>query len=137
MRLIVDISVALPWAVASQATSLTEQAGRHSQEHGAVVPFHFHLELTNALLMLERRGRLTEADVGEALESMSLIGLDVDEAPIAAVATTILPLARRFKLTLYDAAYLELALRTELPLATRDRELAAAAISAGAELFAP
>jgi predicted nucleic acid-binding protein len=135
MGLIVDVSVALAWNVAEQATPLAERAADHVAEHGGAVPFHFHLELCNALLVLERRRRLTRHDVDTALQNMTLLNLVQDEGPDGTIDEIVLPLARRHALSAYDAAYLELALRTELPLATRDRALAAAARKAGARLF--
>jgi predicted nucleic acid-binding protein len=135
-RLVVDTSVALAWVSESQATPLTRAAGERSRENGAVVPFHFHLELSNALLMLERRGRMTAEDVEMAFSGFAKLSFQVDREPIDDVAKRIFPLARTHHLTIYDAAYLELALRTKLPLATRDRELRAAAVAAGATLFA-
>ena len=100
------------------------------------MPFHFHLEHCNALLLLERRGRLREADVAAAIDDILALDLTVDVEPLAEIERTVLPLARRHKLTVYDAAYLELALRTGLPLATRDAGLISAARDAGAQLLA-
>ena len=137
MRLIVDVSVALPWNIASQATPLTESAAIEVHQFGGTVPFHFHLEMCNALLMLERRGRLDAPQANKALENLTLLGLEVDDWPVRELNGTMLTLARQYRLTVYDAAYLELALRTGLALATRDAALAAAAKKAGAILFAP
>lgn len=135
MRLVVDTSVAVAWSVERQANELSIRAGEHVSGHGAIVPSHFHLELANALLVLERGGRLPSDALERAFESYAKMQIDTDYEAVEQVAALVLPLARRHRLTLYDAAYLELALRTELPLATRDRELAAAATSAGASLF--
>lgn len=135
MRLVVDVSVALPLGVASQATPLTERAGDLAAEFGALVPFHFHLELLNALLILERRGRLDAAAIDEVCAGLRLLDIEVDDAQASNLEDAVLPPARRYALTLYDAAYLELALRQGLPLATRDAELAAAADAAGAVLL--
>lgn len=133
MRLVVDVSVALPWGVASQATPLTERAGDLAAEFGALMPFHFHLELLNALLILERRGRLDAAAIDEVCAGLRLLDIEVDDAQASNLEDAVLPPARRYALTLYDAAYL--ALRQGLPLATRDAELAAAADAAGAVLL--
>ena len=135
MRLIVDTSVALAWASQSQATPLTRAAGERTREYGAVVPFHFHLELSNALLILERRGNMTIENVEKAFAGFAKLSFQIDREPMKNVAGVIFPLAREHHLTIYDAAYLELSLRTNLPLATRDSELRAAAIAAGANLF--
>ena len=137
MRLIVDASVALFWNIASQSTPLTEEAAAEIQRSGGVVPFHFQLEMCNALWVLERRGKLSASDANETIDNIAMLDLEVDELAMHKIGETVLPLARLYRLTLYDAAYLELALRTDLPLATRDEALAAAAKKAGAKLFAP
>jgi predicted nucleic acid-binding protein len=135
MRLIVDTSIAVSWVARNQANTLTEAAADAVSANGAVVPVHFQLELVNALRQLERRGRLSSAVIDGFLAELPLLPLEIDRGAMDNVATAILPLARTHDLTLYDAAYLELALRTKLPLATRDKELRAAAVSAGASLF--
>lgn len=136
MTFIVDVSVALPWNVSSQATALTRLAADLVVRDGAVVPFHFHLEYCNALLMTLRRTRITPAEFDEALDNIRALNLEIDSIPLDEIDTTLLPFAIAHRLTVYDAAYLELALRTGLPLATRDRDLTAAAVAAGAQLLA-
>jgi predicted nucleic acid-binding protein len=135
MRLIVDTSVALAWVSESQATPMTRAAAERTRDNEAAVPFLFHLELSSALLMLERRGRMTAKDVETAFAGIAKLSFQIDREPVEDVAGMIFPLARGHHLTIYDAAYLELALRTKLPLATRDTDLRAAAVAAGANLF--
>ena len=79
--------------------------------------------MRNTLLVSERRGRLTEADTTAFLAALSRLAISVDRTP----GDDVLALARRRNLTVYDAAYLELARRADLPLATLDRRLALAA----------
>ena len=102
-------------------------------ERGAVVPGIWWYELRNALIVNERRGRLSAEDTRATLA-------DLDEMNIAADARhdtpTVLGLARRHELSVYDAAYLELALRRGLPLASLDRRLSQAATASGASLMA-
>ena len=136
MSFVVDVSVALPWNVASQATALTRLAADLVVANGALVPFHFHLEYCNAALMLLRRKRLSRIDFDTAIANIRDLDLAVDSVPFGDIDEAWLPLAITHRLTVYDAAYLELALRTGLPLATRDRDLAAAARDAGAVLLA-
>ncbi|MDX2308268.1 MAG: type II toxin-antitoxin system VapC family toxin [Hyphomicrobium sp.] len=137
MSLVVDVSIALPWNIRSQATPLSDAASSVVISHGGSVPFHFHLEHGNALLMLERRGRISKADVDAAIADMIDMDLAIDTEPLSEIERSVLPLARRHNLSTYDAAYLELALRLGLPLATRDLALANAARDAGAALFSP
>ena len=96
-----------------------------------VVPSHWVIEVTNALIMAERRRRTTPADSARALALSSALSINVDHrtADVAPVST--LSIARSNALTIYDAAYLELCLREDLPLATLDAKLAAAFISLG------
>ncbi len=135
MRLIVDCSVVLSWSVVSQASPLTRQAEINVQDTGGIVPFIFPIEFGNSLLMLERRGKLTARGIETAIEGLEKIDLEVDATILDEAPRGLIPLARKHRLTLYDAAYLELALRLQLPLATRDEELRSAATASGAVLF--
>jgi len=89
----------------------------------ARVPSLWWFEVRNTLLVNERRGRLTEADTTAFLAALSRLAISVERTP----GDDVLVLARRRNLTVDDAAYLELARRTDLPLATPDRRLAVAA----------
>jgi predicted nucleic acid-binding protein len=135
MRLIVDVSVAIGWVVPLQSSPVSTAARKFAIEHGALVPFHFHIELLNALLALERRQRMTAGAVNEALQMYEQLELDVDEAEFGDTQPMTFTLARKYVLTAFDAAYLELALRSGLPLATRDQPLAIAGKKAGAKLL--
>ena len=88
-------------------------------------------ELRNVLVLGERRGRLTELETARFLRDISRLAITIDSSPDE---IQVLTLARRHRLTVYDAAYLELALRT-LPLATLDAMLATAARSEGVHLL--
>jgi predicted nucleic acid-binding protein len=134
-RPIVDSSIAIAWCSKSQATARSEAALDAAMDFGILVPAHFQLEVANSLWQLERRNKIAAAKVDEFLGWLSGIEIDVDPTAETATPALILPVARRFDLTIYDAAYLELALRTGLPLATRDGALERAAEKAGAQLF--
>ena len=94
-------------------------------------PAHWALEVCNALLVATRHGRITIQEMSELLPDLRLLPETVDHQTDAAAWSTTLDLAKAHGLTLYDAAYLELALRRELPLATLDKRLYGAAIAAG------
>jgi len=94
----------------------------------ALVPTLWWFELRNALVVNERRGRITEQQTARFLRDVSRLAITVDHTPDE---SGVLTLARRHRLTVYDAAYLELALRAALPLATLDAMLVAAARSEG------
>lgn len=136
MPLVVDCSVALAWFAPSQATDLSRRSRAVVEDEGAIVPFIFPIEFANALLMLRRRGRLSPDDEQLAVEGLRFIGPEVDMMTCGTAVDKLLPLATSYRLTVYDAAYLELALRSGLPLATRDRDLDRAAREAGVPLLA-
>jgi predicted nucleic acid-binding protein len=96
-----------------------------------VVPGHWILEVTNGLLLAARRGRLRPDEYLEIMERLAQLGVRVDDETWDRGWRETLFLARRFALTSYDAAYLELAARLDAPLATADQVLAGAARTAG------
>jgi predicted nucleic acid-binding protein len=99
---------------------------------GAVAPVLFFFEVRNALVVNERRGRATPEGSADFLRRLT--GLPIRLAPLPDDGE-LMALARKRKLTVYDAAYLELAKREGLPLATLDRGLEKAAITEGVALF--
>jgi predicted nucleic acid-binding protein len=105
-------------------------------EGGAVVPSLWRLEVANALLMAERRRRIDPVRRREGLALIAALPIEVDLGTWDRAWHDILPLAARFRLTAYDAAYLELAQRIGLPLATLDEDLGAAAAQLGVGLAA-
>ena len=99
------------------------------------VPSHWALEVANGLLVAERRKRLSRADVAEAADVLGQLPIETDaETGRRAIGETA-ALARQYGLTVYDAAYLELALRHGAALATSDAALAKAARRAGLEVI--
>lgn len=95
------------------------------------MPLHWWFEVCNTLLFAERRGRISERLTSAALDQLSRLPVEV--AP-QSDGTSVFALARRHRLTFYDAAYLELAFRKHVGLATLDVELRTAAASEGVEL---
>ncbi len=89
-------------------------------------------ELRNGLLVAERRGRISPAGTDAALAALDDLPITLDHTPHGAM---VLRIAREHNLTVYDAMYLELALRLDGPLATLDQELARAAAEAGGTVF--
>ena len=128
MNFVLDSSFTLAWVLKDEATPETDQV-LDSLGHGAkaFVPPLWRWEVANALLNVERQKRATSAETSGHLLLLESLPIEVDEAALgqAWVATHLL--ARKHKLTSYDAAYLELALRCGLPLASFDRELLRAA----------
>jgi predicted nucleic acid-binding protein len=95
------------------------------------IPAHCLVEAANGLLMAERRKRMTQSDVAEALSLLHSLPMATDAETAARVGGDTIALARQYGLTIYDAAYLELAMRRGAALATNDLQLAKAARTAG------
>jgi predicted nucleic acid-binding protein len=128
MAYVVDPSVALAWLLPDE-TNARADAVRLAIENGADawVPVHWRLEIGNGLLLAERRGRIMAAQVAQALSLMHALPLEEDEETAQQIPTRTLMLARKHGLTVYDAAYLELAQRRGAILATFDGQLLKAA----------
>jgi predicted nucleic acid-binding protein len=127
MSLILDSSVVLAQIWTDETTDVVRHVFELLRDNGAWVPSLWRLEVANALEMGVRRGRHPAEFRDGALADLALLPIQVDaETDLRAWGTT-MRLAERHRLTLYDAAYLELALRRGLPLATLGRELRAAA----------
>ena len=123
MPFVVDASIIAAWALGEPDDRVTEIRAR-LQNDNALAPSLWWYEVRNALIQNERRQRLTESDTAAFLTGLSELGITLDHSPDEA---TVIGLSRRHRLTAYDAAYLELAMREGLPLATLDRELIQAA----------
>ena len=108
------------------------EARKRLRRESLAAPSLWWFELRNALVQGERRGRLTETRTARFLRYISRLPITLDRAPDE---TRVLALARRHRLTVYDAAYLEVAMRLALSLATLDEELATVARSEGVPLI--
>lgn len=133
--MVVDCSMTMAWCFADEQTDHTQALLTRLRTSRAVVPVLWPLEVCNVLLVGERRGRLTQAQVAQFVVLLRSLPITVDEEAPRRVWDQILTLARQYGLTVYDAAYLELALRRGLPLATLDAALQAAAQAAGITLL--
>ena len=132
-----DASAALAWCFADEADTASQAllARLLLDRATAEVPAVWPLEIANVLAVAERQKRLTAADLAEAVALYDALEIHVDEDTSRRALGDILALARRERLSSYDAAYLELAMRRRLPLATRDTDLRRAARRAGVELI--
>ena len=132
MPIIVDASVTIPWFIQEVGTAYATRVRARLAADSAVVPSGWPMEVTNGLLVAERRGRITARDTDLALASLRLMPIRTEFAPPAdAAADRVVGLAREHGLTAYDAAYLDLAIRERAALATLDDDLRAAARRAG------
>jgi predicted nucleic acid-binding protein len=129
---IVDASVGFAWVYQGQATPETDHL-LNAVAAGAsvIVPALWFLEMSNVLLMAQRRHRLTPAQRKAAMEKLTAMQLTVDEEGTRHAFGKTSELAEKYGLTLYDATYLELASRRSLPLASRDQTLRNAARQCG------
>ena len=128
---VIDASVALAWCFKDELTEAISQLLEQLQSGTAAVPTLWPLEVANVLALAERRSRITAAESARLIALLATLDISVDgEAPSLAFAR-ILDLAREGRLTVYDAAYLELAMRLGVPLATKDRALSDAAVRLG------
>ena len=132
---VIDASVAVAWAIESEGSGSIDRLFERIGEEGAMVPRLWLIETSNALLMAERRGRISDEQLEGHLSDFERIRLTYDVWVARDLWRETLEFARRHRLTVYDATYLELALRTNLPLATLDRELAVAARREGVDVL--
>lgn len=131
MSLVLDSSATLAWVCADEITEPVRDVFHRVSETGAWVPGLWKLEVANILEMGIRRGRHDTAFRTSTLADLALLPIRVDPDTDRHAWGATLQLAERHRLTLYDAAYLELALRRTLPLASLDAELRAAAQAEG------
>ena len=122
--LVLDNSIVLSWCLADEDDALASRAMKLTIDHGAVVPGIWWYELRNALVVNERRGRIDAKGVRATLADLAemRIAFDTDHDDRG-----VLDLARRHGLSVYDAAYLEVAARRGLPIASLDLRLHQAA----------
>jgi predicted nucleic acid-binding protein len=132
MAIVVDASVTIGWYLADEAAATAQTALHRLGETEALVPALWWFEVRNALLINERRGRINTTQTAEILADLGKLTIHLDREPDG---HAIIGLARAHRLTFYDAAYLELARRLDAPLATLDRQLAAAARAAAVSLL--
>ncbi len=125
----------MAWFFPDEVTAHTDALLERVRREGAVAPAIRPLEVANVMLFGEKRGRVTASDTDDFIALLDLLPILVDDQAPGLALATILLLARRHKLTVYDAAYLELALRLGLPLATLDKELRLAAPTVGGLLL--
>lgn len=133
MAFVVDNSVVCGWFIGNQTTDYTEAVASRLLDEKAHAPALWQLEFANVLRSACKRGALDVLGAHEVIEQVAALPIMVDRDTPGPAA--ILTLALRYDLTSYDAAYLELALRLQLPIATQDAALMEAARAAGVGQF--
>jgi predicted nucleic acid-binding protein len=127
VSLVLDSSATLAWIYQDEVNDVTKQIFERVANSRAWVPAIWRLEVANGLQTGVRRGRIDAAYRNLALGDLALLDISIDQDTDKYAWSSTLHLADRFRLTLYDAAYLELAQRRSLPLASLDEKLRAAA----------
>lgn len=134
---VLDASMTLSWAFDGESTPFTLAVLKSLETVQAIAPALWPFEVASALSIAERRGRMDPAAQAVFLEHLRRLPIAIEHRPAVWLAQQILPLARTYQLSTYDAAYLELAIREGLPLATLDDDLRRAASAAGVALLGP
>lgn len=141
MNFVLDASVTMCWFFldgkpAERTYALRVLDVMKQSETSALVPVTWGLEISDVIGKAEMKGLITEAQSEAFLEMLGSIDISADTATFSRALSDTLQISRRYRLSAYDASYLELALREGLSLATLDADLQKAAIKAGLKRFA-
>lgn len=136
-RFVLDCSVALAWCFIDEQDPYALDVLSSFGGAAAVVPAIWSSEISNGLLMGERRGRSTEANTIRWLSSFGALPIEVDRTDPGDFFAAVVPLARAHGLTSYDASYLEVAARRSLPFATMEPRLRSVATALGIGIYQP
>jgi predicted nucleic acid-binding protein len=134
---VLDGSVALAWCFPDEKAPYPQSVLDSLALAQAFVPSLWHLEMGNCLLVGERRKRSSQADTVNWIAFLNSLPITLDDQTITRALSDILNLARAHNLSVYDAAYLDLAIRLGLPLASLDEPLKAAAKAVGVPEYKP
>jgi predicted nucleic acid-binding protein len=132
---VLDCSVAMAWLFHDEATPKTATVLNRLATETAVVPGWWFIEIANVLAIAERRGRIMPAQSDAFIADLEKLGIEKDDEAPGRAFTHLLVLCRKYRLTSYDAVYLDLAIRRQLPLATLDDDLREAAVKLGLRLL--
>jgi predicted nucleic acid-binding protein len=137
LNFVLDASATLAWVFADEAHDRAWPIIESMQQFTAFAPAHYPLEVANGLLTALRRGRLTPDQAATAAVALAMMPIQIDPDTQEKILDSTWALAVRHRLTIYDAAYLELAMRHLLPLVTLDEALSRAAVTEGIALVIP
>lgn len=132
---VLDASVALAWCFEDETTVFADRVLERLVDTAGLVPLIWPLEVGNTLIGAERRGRLSQAESERFLELLRQLPIRIEAASLNQMFGEVIALAREQNLSTYDAAYLDLAMRSGLPLVTLDEALRQAAIRCGVKEF--
>jgi predicted nucleic acid-binding protein len=134
--IVVDASVALAWCFPDEASEYADAVLAALEGQSILVPSVWPLEITNAVVVAERRKRISLPEIRRFVELLESLTIHEDSLSVAGSVSNILPLAREYGLSAYDASYLEVAIRNGAALATLDGGLKKAGQKAGVEIVA-
>ncbi len=130
-----DASATVAWCFKDESSEWTEALlARFKAGDTAIVPQHWPVEVTNSIMVALRRGRITKDKVARLFGDLLALPIRVDSSGRETTFSAVFACAEKYGLTIYDAAYLELAIRERIPLATLDGDLRHAAGAAGVSL---
>ena len=124
---VLDCSITMAWCFEDESNDYTDAILENLKNVTAVVPTIWPLEVANVLLLAKKNKRITEVQAASFIDALFPLPIIIDQSTTSRAMHTIFVLADRSGLTIYDAAYLELAIREEVPLATLDKGLIKAA----------
>lgn len=132
---VVDNSIVMSWCFQDETDKYTDAVLGYMEEATAYVPAVWPLEVRNVLLVAERRKRISPADGSRFISLLFELPIIVEQESPERMLGDILALAREYKLSSYDASYLDLAMRKGLPLATKDKNIIAAARKSSVQIL--
>lgn len=132
---VVDASVAMTWLFEDETTPATTNLLRRLETEAVLVPALWYLEITNAMTVAERHGRVNAEQIDDFTSVLAGVQIEVETDTHHRAFTEILPISRKYGLSSYDATYVELAVRRKLPLASLDEPLRKAATKLGVKLL--
>ena len=133
--IVVDASVAISWCLKDESSGYADEILERVVDEGAAAPAHWPLEVANAILNAERRGRLAEEEIAGVSGLLDRLEIEIVPIELSTAMWSVLNAAREHDLSAYDAVYLGLAQFRGVPLATLDDRLRVACKSAGVELI--
>jgi len=124
---VLDCSVTMAWCFEDESNNYTDSILENLNSSTAVVPNIWPLEVANVLLLARKSKRITDVQSASFIDALSLLPIIIDSSTLSRAMHSIFALGDKVDLTIYDAAYLELAIREEIPLLTLDNKLIKAA----------
>ncbi|MCL1874979.1 MAG: type II toxin-antitoxin system VapC family toxin [Synergistaceae bacterium] len=131
---IIDASIILAWYNPEEENSYADDILSCLNEEIAITPQLCCLEINNVMRTFEKKGKISSFDTERAIASINDLPIKLDNRPVNFENPFMMSLARKYDLTIYDACYLELAARLNLPIATLDKKLIEAAKQAGVQI---